>query len=192
MDPVVYAVWVYPPLIVAALAWNLPVEPVVWAVSIAAGLLLWTPLEYITHRVLLHRIAPHYDHHNEPTVVAYIFAPFTLSGPMAVVLWALLSLITGSWRRGALVETGTIAGYLFYEALHVRIHSRAAGGAMLRFWRRYHFYHHFADDTRCYGVTSPLWDYVFRTTATPRACAAERSYDSRNSDGAGDLDLRPP
>jgi sterol desaturase/sphingolipid hydroxylase (fatty acid hydroxylase superfamily) len=184
----VYAVWVYLPLVIAALAWNLPFDPLVWLGSIAAGLLLWTPLEYVTHRVVLHRMAPHYDHHNEPTVVAYIFAPLTLSAPMALGLWALLSLIAGSWRRGALVEAGVIAGYLFYEALHVRIHSQAAGGPLLRFWRKHHYYHHFADDSRCYGVTSPLWDYILRTGAP----GAKSSYHGRHSDGAGDLDLRPP
>lgn len=161
-----YAFWIYLPLVAAALVWNFVAGsdgPGVWAACITAGLVLWTPIEYLMHRILLHRIAPHYDHHNEPTVVAYIFAPLKLSGSAAAVLWALFALATGSWRRGALVETGTIIGYLCYEALHVRIHSKAAGGALLRYWRKQHFYHHFADDTRCYGVTSPIWDWIFRT-----------------------------
>jgi sterol desaturase/sphingolipid hydroxylase (fatty acid hydroxylase superfamily) len=167
----VYAFWVYLPVILAALAWNFFAGsdgPLVWIACLIAGLLLWTPVEYVTHRYLLHRIAPHYQHHDEPTVVAYIFAPLWLSGSAAILLWGLLALVTHSWQRGALVEAGTISGYLFYEAVHVRIHSKAAGGACLRFWRKYHYYHHFADDTRCYGVTSPLWDWVFRTVAPPK------------------------
>ena len=34
--------------------------------------------------------------------------------------------------------------------------------------RRTHFYHHFTNNKRCFGVTSPLWDYVFGTTASRR------------------------
>jgi sterol desaturase/sphingolipid hydroxylase (fatty acid hydroxylase superfamily) len=159
-----YTFRIYVPLIAAALVWNFGAPPATYALCVAAGLALWTPIEYLMHRLLLHRLAPHYDHHNEPTVVAYIFAPLTLSGSAAAVLYVLLIAATGSLQRAALVEAGTIAGYLFYEALHVRIHSNAAGGALLRYWRRHHYYHHFADDTRCYGVTSPVWDWIFRTT----------------------------
>lgn len=161
-----YVFWVYLPAIVAALGWNLLAGTDgagVWAACLLSGLALWTPIEYIVHRYALHRLAPHYQHHNEPTVVEYIFAPLWLSGSSAILLWGLLALAAGSWRRGALVEAGTIAGYLFYEALHVRIHSATAGGALLRALRKHHFYHHFGDDTRCYGVTSPVWDVVFRT-----------------------------
>ena len=82
---------------------------------------------------------------------------------MRRVLWGLLALATGSWQRAALIEAGTILGYLLYEALHVRIHSAAAGGAILRALRKHHFYHHFADDTRCFGVTSGVWDRIFGT-----------------------------
>jgi sterol desaturase/sphingolipid hydroxylase (fatty acid hydroxylase superfamily) len=163
----VYTFWVYLPLVAAALIWNLYAGAIVWAVCLISGLALWTPIEYVVHRYALHRLAPHYQHHDEPTVVAYIFAPLWLSGGSALILWGLLALATGSWRRGALVEAGTILGYLFYEAVHVRIHSAAAGGPILRALRKHHFYHHFADDTRCFGVTSGIWDRIFRTAARP-------------------------
>jgi len=33
------------------------------------------------------------------------------------------------------------------------------------FWlKQYHLRHHYKDDHAGYGVSSPLWDYVFRTT----------------------------
>jgi sterol desaturase/sphingolipid hydroxylase (fatty acid hydroxylase superfamily) len=34
---------------------------------------------------------------------------------------------------------------------------------MLTALRRRHYYHHFADDTKCYGVVTPFWDRIFRT-----------------------------
>jgi sterol desaturase/sphingolipid hydroxylase (fatty acid hydroxylase superfamily) len=155
--------WVYLPLIVAALAWNLDQPPAVWAICIALGLALWTAVEYAMHRLVLHRLAPHYQHHDEPETLAYIFAPLWLSGTSAAVLFILLGFAAGSFQRGALVEAATVSGYLCYEAIHVRMHSPVAGGPLLRALRKHHFYHHFADDSRCFGVTTPVWDYVFRT-----------------------------
>jgi len=157
--------WVYIPPIVAAVLWNLDQPPAVWVVSVAAGLALWTAVEYAMHRIVLHRLAPHYQHHDEPETLAYIFAPLWLSGVSAVVLFVLLGFAAGSFQRGALVEAATVSGYLLYEALHVRMHSAVAGGPLLRALRKHHFYHHFADDSRCYGVTTPIWDYIFRTGA---------------------------
>lgn len=56
---------------------------------------------------------------------------------------------------------GVIAAYLAYEFVHLQIHSVTPGGPLLRALRRYHYYHHFADDHVCYGVTTPLWDVLF-------------------------------
>jgi sterol desaturase/sphingolipid hydroxylase (fatty acid hydroxylase superfamily) len=149
--------------VIVALVWNLGSPPAIWAAALPTGLALWTLIEYLMHRWVLHRLAPHYRHHDEPDTLAYIFAPLWLSGVSAVMLFGLLALATGSWQQAALVEAGTVSGYLLYEALHVRMHSPAAGGPVLRALRKHHFYHHFADDTRCFGVTTPVWDYVFRT-----------------------------
>ena len=155
--------WVYTPLLAAAVVWNLRegTAPWLWAAALAAGLAVWTLLEYLIHRYVFHRIAPHRLHHEQPTELRYLFAPLWLSLSFAAALWALLALATGSWRLAALVETGTVAGYLGYELLHVWIHSPRPGGRMLVALRRHHYYHHFADDTKCYGVVTPFWDRIF-------------------------------
>src|ERR1051325_5432955 len=117
---VVYVFWVYLPAVPAALLWNAFSGSNTLAtclLCLLTGIVLWTPIEYWVHRYVLHHVAPHYEHHNEPTVVAYIFAPLWLSGTAAIVLFGILGLAAGSWQRGALVEAGTIIGYLFYEAV---------------------------------------------------------------------------
>jgi dihydroceramide fatty acyl 2-hydroxylase len=164
--------------VIGALVWNWGAPPAVWVVGLLGGLAVWTVVEYFMHRYVLHRMAPHYQHHDEPETLAYIFAPLWLSGVSAAVLWGLLALATGSWQRAALVEAGTVSGYLLYEWLHVRMHSQVAGGAVLRALRKHHFYHHFADDSRCYGVTTPIWDYVFRTKS---------AYHGPTFDGSADV-----
>ena len=154
---------IYSVVIVGAIAWNfsLGIGPAALAASFAGGLLLWTPLEYFIHRYAFHRLAPHYQHHEYPTDHRYILAPLWFSLLSAAILWPLLRLVAGSWSRAALVEAGVVSGYLIYERLHIHIHSENAGGVVLRALRKHHYYHHFADDTKCFGVVTPFWDRVF-------------------------------
>jgi sterol desaturase/sphingolipid hydroxylase (fatty acid hydroxylase superfamily) len=58
---------------------------------------------------------------------------------------------------------GFWAGYAYYETVHYRIHFTAGEGWLLRRQRRAHFRHHFTNATRNFGVTTPLWDWVFQT-----------------------------
>jgi dihydroceramide fatty acyl 2-hydroxylase len=169
-------------LVIGALVWNFGASLGTWAACLGGGLALWTAVEYLMHRWVLHRLAPHYQHHEEPEKVEYIFAPLWLSGSSAIVLWGLLSLAVGSWQHGALIMAGTVGGYLLYEALHVRMHSPVAGGRVLRALRKHHFYHHFGDDSRCFGVTTPVWDVVFRTEFPYHGQSVNR--------GSADIDVR--
>jgi sterol desaturase/sphingolipid hydroxylase (fatty acid hydroxylase superfamily) len=162
---------IYIPLIVAAVVWNCiegRFDFLRGVVAFAGGLLLWTLLEYFIHRFAFHRLAPHYQHHEFPTDHRYIFAPLWFSLMSAAILWALLRLAAGSWTTAALIEAGSVTGYLGYELLHIVIHSDRPGGALLRGLRRHHFYHHFADDTKCYGVVTPFWDRIFGSMPASR------------------------
>jgi len=136
-------------------------RPARFAALFALGILVWTMMEYLLHRLAFHGFAPHWEHHANPTDAIFIVAPLWLSLSATGVLLALFSLAARSWNAGASLVAGVIAGYLAYEAIHLRIHSPAAGGRLLRALRRHHYYHHFASDKVCYGVTSPLWDCVF-------------------------------
>ena len=152
---------IYGPVIAAAMAANIGLPMAGSLTAVAAGLALWTLLEYVIHRFAFHGFLPHWQHHEEPRDPQYIVAPLGLSGGVSAALFLLLRAVTGSWARSGLALAGIIAGYLAYEAIHLRIHSSAAGGRWLRALRRQHYYHHFADDRYCYGVTTPLWDRVF-------------------------------
>jgi sterol desaturase/sphingolipid hydroxylase (fatty acid hydroxylase superfamily) len=131
--------------------------------ALAAGVLLWTALEYLMHRFAFHGFAPHWEHHADPVDRKFILAPLQLSLPVTAGMWVALWLATRSTALPGMVLAGVWVGYLAYEAVHLRIHSPAPGGPILRALRRRHYYHHFADDHYCYGVTSPLWDVVFRS-----------------------------
>jgi sterol desaturase/sphingolipid hydroxylase (fatty acid hydroxylase superfamily) len=36
-------------------------------------------------------------------------------------------------------------------------------GRIGSFLRAYHLRHHYEDESTAYGVSNPLWDYIFRT-----------------------------
>jgi len=138
-------------------------RPLRFAGLFALGVLAWTMIEYLLHRLAFHGFAPHWEHHAVPTDPVFIVAPLWLSLTSTAVLLAIFSMAAASLAAGAAIVTGVIAGYIAYEAIHLRIHSSAAGGPILRALRKHHFYHHFASDQVCFGVTSPLWDWIFRS-----------------------------
>jgi hypothetical protein len=145
-----------------------------WPMFIILGVVCWTLIEYVLHRFVLHLQAPtaglqraierlHLGHHWEPADVAKITVPVYGSLPIAVALLGLWRLLSGSWQATALLMIGTIIGYLTYETMHFRIHCCVACGRWLCWQRAQHFVHHFKNHERCFGVTTPLWDWVFGT-----------------------------
>jgi sterol desaturase/sphingolipid hydroxylase (fatty acid hydroxylase superfamily) len=134
----------------------------------AAGLFLWTLLEYGIHRFAFHGFLPHWEHHEAPKDPEYIHSPLWLSCGTSALLWVILRIPTGSWARSGLVLAGIISGYLAYEAVHAMIHANEAGGPRLRELRKRHYVHHFADDRLHYGVTTSVWDRVFGSLPSER------------------------
>jgi sterol desaturase/sphingolipid hydroxylase (fatty acid hydroxylase superfamily) len=154
--------------------WNLLTEPPaawVWIVLPTSGLFLWTLVEYLLHSQMFHDAPPlfrwvaasHGNHHDEPNDPNRIVARLTFSLPAAAILFGALSLVLWSPRWAGLVVVGLVAGYLAYEVIHFSIHRVPWVRRLLRPLASHHLHHHYADPSRCFGVTSPLWDWVFRT-----------------------------
>lgn len=145
-----------------------------WPGFMLLGTLGWTLIEYLLHRGLLHYHAQvaaiqnvieklHLGHHWDPFDEAKITVPVYASLPIAFALLGLFRLIAAGWEAAALLMTGTIVGYLYYEVVHFRIHRGSRRGRLLAWQRANHFFHHYKDADRCFGVTTPLWDWVFGT-----------------------------
>jgi hypothetical protein len=47
--------------------------------------------------------------------------------------------------------------------VHFRIHCGTVRGRWLRRQRTNHLFHHHRNQDRCFGVTTPLWDWICRT-----------------------------
>jgi sterol desaturase/sphingolipid hydroxylase (fatty acid hydroxylase superfamily) len=138
-------------------------------IAFAFGLFTWTFLEYVLHRFVFHdrrlgvaMAREHLEHHAKVDW----FAPFSSKVRLAVVVLSGLALVAVplfGWTRGLAYVFGIVGGWMAYEVLHRSIHVRPPKNAYGRWAWRHHLHHHFGDPRRNHGVSSPLWDVVFRT-----------------------------
>lgn len=137
------------------------------------GALIWTLLEYIIHRYAFHyeprtrlgkqlHFIVHGVHHDYPNDAKRLVMPPAVSIPLAVAFYALFFATLG--RFAPAVSAGFGFGYVCYDTIHYAIHHFPMKRGIWRWLKQYHLRHHFHDDHAGYGVSSPLWDYVFRTT----------------------------
>lgn len=145
--------------------------------GIIAGVLAWTLAEYFVHRFLFHgerkmkllqklQYFMHGYHHSRPRDPERLVLPFILTLPMSIGLYFGLSLLLKSYVSA--VSAGVLLGYICYDVSHYVIHRLQPRTRFGKFRREYHYHHHFKEQTKCFGVTSPFWDYVFRTTRSDK------------------------
>ena len=137
------------------------------------GVLLWTLIEYLIHRYIFHyepktrwgkqlHFVIHGVHHDYPNDARRLVMPPVISIPLAFLFFGLFLLIFGSLAPA--VFAGLVFGYVCYDMLHYATHHLAMKRGVWLWLKQYHLRHHFKDDEVGYGISSPLWDYVFRTT----------------------------
>ena len=61
------------------------------------------------------------------------------------------------------IFAGFIAGYLAYDYTHYHVHHHTPKTRLGKRLREQHMRHHFQDHRYGFGVSTPLWDAVFRT-----------------------------
>jgi sterol desaturase/sphingolipid hydroxylase (fatty acid hydroxylase superfamily) len=156
-----------------------------WLITLAGaagGLLLWTFIEYWFHRVLFHyepksswgqsvHFLVHGIHHAYPQDSTRLVMPLPVSVPLALLFFFLFRAIFGIYCPA--VFSGFALGYVVYDSMHYAVHHFAMRNRLARTIKRHHLRHHFTDEHSGYGVSSPLWDYVFRTMP-PAPAAGEK------------------
>jgi sterol desaturase/sphingolipid hydroxylase (fatty acid hydroxylase superfamily) len=141
------------------------------AAALLAGWLAGSLVEYSVHRFVLHGLAltarVHARHHAAPAQEQ--IDPISYFGPILVALlvWTALRLLSGEAPPASGFTAGLCLQYSWFRAYHCRMHRpghRLASGARARFHRGHHIEPH------CnFGVTTPLWDMLFRTRRPLRA-----------------------
>ncbi len=137
------------------------------------GLFVWTFAEYILHRFVFHYVpkAPwalrihfifHGVHHDYPSDAKRLVMPLSASIPMALGLFFLFKLVLPVNYIYAFFP-GFLLGYLVYDMTHYAIHHFNFKGSFWKKIKQHHMLHHYSDASKGYGVSSPIWDKVFRS-----------------------------
>jgi len=145
---------------------------------IAGGVLLWTLTEYWLHRKLFHwqpdnalgrrmHFIIHGVHHDHPNDKLRLVMPPGASIPLALLFFGLYVVAFGTPAAYPLFA-GLLVGYLFYDYTHYWVHHYVPRSRMGKRLREQHMRHHFQDHRYGFGVSSPLWDHVFRTLPPAR------------------------
>lgn len=142
------------------------------------GLFIWTFAEYTMHRFVFHfpprtptmeRIVFlfHGVHHAQPNLKTRLVMPPVVSIPLAFVFYGLFTLVFGTLLNAPLwvapTFAGTLTGYLIYDLTHYATHHWPLHNRYYKFLKKHHMLHHFKTEDARFGVTSPVWDYVFKT-----------------------------
>jgi sterol desaturase/sphingolipid hydroxylase (fatty acid hydroxylase superfamily) len=152
-------------------------------VGFLVGAFVWTFMEYVIHRFVFHydpkseRVQKiwfmfHGVHHAQPQLKTRLVMPPVLSVPLAILFYFLYRLVIGQilgapeWVHP--VFSGFMFGYLVYDLMHYATHHFPMRSGILKYLKRYHMMHHFKTPRERFGVSSPLWDIVFRTKPADR------------------------
>ena len=172
-----FSFWAYPLLGTGLFLVSRWLEPEVprrlFLLWLPLGLMAWTFMEYAVHRFLFHWrpqnrklqrfIAQlHMVHHGDSHDPQQILVRPRFSLPVSGVIFGLLYWATGMSTASGLL-LGIWSGFLYYEAVHYRVHMSKKSSGLLQLQRRAHFIHHFIDEESCFGVTSPIWDILLGT-----------------------------
>ena len=157
----------YPPVIIICLAvgfWHIPAITAVTLVC--GGIFTWTLAEYSVHRFVLHRIAIfsklHQAHHDES--LELIGTPTLYSAFFLVAVAYLPAAVLTDRYTAACWFAGLLIGYVYYVFVHYAVHHLSSGGfQFMKSLKRQHSIHHHGASESNFGVTTDLWDRVFRT-----------------------------
>ncbi len=137
-----------------------------------SGLIAFTWVEYMTHRYIFHigtstkkrekfQYTVHGVHHEFPKDKDRLAMPPLLSITVSTLLLLLLRLVMGDFTFAFL--PGFLVGYALYLSVHYMVHVYPPPKNFLKALWINHSVHHYKHGEYVFGVSSPLWDYVYGT-----------------------------
>lgn len=134
---------------------------------ILMGVFAWTLVEYLIHRFLFHieegkfQYMIHGVHHEYPRDKERLMMP-----PLPGIL--LVGFFYGCWyllfhTYTPLFMAGFVSGYLGYTFIHYIVHAWKPLPGIKFLWAHHLKHHNPAFENKAYGVSTPLWDYIFGT-----------------------------
>lgn len=136
------------------------------------GLLMFTLAEYGVHRFVFHmqpdtqmkkkiQYTFHGIHHDYPKDKDRLAMPPLVSITVATILLFGFKLFMGDYVFGFL--PGFLFGYAGYLFVHYIVHAFQVPKNVFKVLWVHHAIHHYKSENKAFGVSSPLWDYIFRT-----------------------------
>lgn len=141
------------------------------------GMLAFTWVEYMLHRYVFHmrtytkaraklQYTLHGVHHEFPKDKDRLAMPPLLSITLATILLLVFRVIMGDFAFAFL--PGFLVGYALYLAIHYMVHAFQPPKNFLKALWVNHGVHHYKDGEIVFGVSSPLWDYIYGTMRTKK------------------------
>jgi sterol desaturase/sphingolipid hydroxylase (fatty acid hydroxylase superfamily) len=149
-----------------------------------SGLFIWTIAEYLLHRFVFHyepkseigkylHFMMHGVHHEYPNDSKRLVLPPSVSIPLSLFFFVLYRVLLGATYVYPFFA-GFLVGYMLYDEIHYATHHAPLKNSFWQKVKHHHVLHHYHDPESGYGVSSPLWDYVFGTMdATEQKHTAE-------------------
>ncbi len=153
-------------------------SPKAAAFSLLFGVLVWTLVEYLFHRFVLHGVFPdapdrlrhlrhllfdrlHSAHHERPWDGRHING-FLDTLPLALLL-AGTSLLTPP-ATGRVLVAAVLVSYVIEEWVHYSVHFHSFHGFYFDYIRRHHLYHHSPRGRAlAFGLSNGIWDVALDT-----------------------------
>ncbi|HLW20417.1 MAG TPA: sterol desaturase family protein [Cyclobacteriaceae bacterium] len=149
-----------------------PVSFTTGALLVIAGFFSFTLVEYLMHRYLYHMLPTnkikdkvqytiHGVHHDYPKDKDRLALPPFITGLYALILYLVFTFLMGDYALYFL--PGFLIGYALYLGVHYMVHAYQPPKNFLKVLWVNHAIHHYKDPDVAFGVSVPIWDYIFGT-----------------------------
>ncbi|WP_026461415.1 sterol desaturase family protein [Adhaeribacter aquaticus] len=136
------------------------------------GWFLFTLVEYVAHRFVFHmntdtelkkkvQYTFHGNHHDYPKDKKRLAMPPLVSLLIASGFFFVFRFVFSHLVFGLL--SGFLFGYAMYLLVHYAVHAYAPPKNFLKILWIHHSIHHYNTPEVAFGVSSPLWDWIFNT-----------------------------
>ena len=145
-------------------SYSLPIR----GLFLSFGIVIWTFIEYLTHRFLSHlqifsKWHDHSIHHKDPNNPNEIVFRIRDSFLPALIIFALIYLCSESINVSLAIFSGALIAYIIHEWIHFGSHFWKAKTRLGKFLYETHHRHHFKNPNKDFGISNPLWDFIFGT-----------------------------
>jgi sterol desaturase/sphingolipid hydroxylase (fatty acid hydroxylase superfamily) len=145
---------------------------VIAPISVSA-LVTWSLVEYVLHRFVFHyegesvwsqkiHFLIHGIHHVDPNDPTRLVMPPLGGIAIAAIIFPMFRAVLGPiWVEPFLAFF--LVGYLIYDYTHFAVHYFRPLTRYGKMLKNHHMQHHFAEPNSRWGVSTPIWDFVFGT-----------------------------